>query len=102
MRGNRVTWLVQYVGTWERRNVRRTDIPTYRRTDVPTYRRTQPLCHEDDVSHANARWTSIRFEELIATYGCRGDQGGLLESSTGIQLRWNLYRGIRADKLSAK
>ena len=29
-------------------------------------------CHEDDVLYANARWTSIRFVELIATYSCRG------------------------------
>ena len=39
-------------------------------------------CHENDVSHANARWTSIGFKELIATYGCRGDLRGLLRSNT--------------------
>ena len=39
-------------------------------------------CHENDVSHANARWASIRFEELIATYGCRGGSRGLLKSNT--------------------
>jgi hypothetical protein len=53
------------------------------------------MCHENDVSHANARWASIRFEELIATYGCRGDLRGLLESLTGMRLRLNLYRGNR-------
>jgi hypothetical protein len=33
-------------------------------------------CHEDDVLYANARWTSIRFKELIAIYGCRRDLRG--------------------------
>ena len=37
-------------------------------------------CHKDDILYTNARWTSIRFVELIATYGCRGDSKGLLES----------------------
>jgi len=38
--------------------------------------------------------------ELIATYGCREDSKGLLENSTGMQLRLNLYKGVGADKLS--
>ena len=44
------------------------------------------FCHDNDVSYANARQTSIRFEELIATYGYRGESRGLLESSTGMRL----------------
>ena len=75
------------MGTWECKNMRYTDIPTYQHTDIPTYRRTQPLCHKDDVLHVNTRWTSIRFEKLIATYGYCRDQKGLLESLIGIQLR---------------
>ena len=57
-------------------------------------------CYKNNISHANARWTSIRFKELIATYGYHRDSRGLLENSIGILLRPNLYRGIGADKLS--
>jgi len=39
--------------------------------------------------------------ELIAIYGCWEDLRGLLENLTGMQLRLNLYKGVRADKLSA-
>ena len=39
-------------------------------------------CHENDISHTNTRWTSIRFKELIAIYGCCGDSRGLLKSNT--------------------
>ena len=37
--------------------------------------------YENDILYANARWASIRFEELIAIYGCRGDLRGLLKSN---------------------
>jgi hypothetical protein len=39
---------------------------------------------------------------LIATYGCRGDLRGLLESLTGMRLRLNLYRGNGAEKPSTE
>jgi hypothetical protein len=54
------------------------------------------------VLHANARWASIRFKELIAIYGCYRGLRGLLESLVGMQLRSNLYRGVGADILSIK
>ena len=38
-------------------------------------------CYENDISYTNARWTSIRFKELIAIYSCRGDLRGLLKSN---------------------
>ena len=44
---------------------------------------------------------ALDLKELIATYGCRKDLKGLLEKSTGMQLRLNLYKGVGADKLSA-
>ena len=58
-------------------------------------------CHENNVLHANARWASIRFEELIATYGCRGDLRGLLKSNTNAAVVESIG-AIGADKLSAK
>ena len=37
------------------------------------------IFYNNEVLHTNVRWTGIRFKELIATYGYRGDSRGLLE-----------------------
>ena len=59
-------------------------------------------CHDDDVSHANARWTSIRFEELIATYGCRGRIKRIAKEQNECSCGGIYIGATGADKLSAK
>ena len=54
----------------------------YLKVRTTVFKYITPPYYKDDVLYINTRWTSIRFEELIAIYGCCGDSRGLLKSNT--------------------
>jgi hypothetical protein len=60
------------------------------------------ICYNNNILYTNARWTSIRFEELIATYGCCGRIKRIAKEQYKCSCGGIYIGATGADKLSAK